>query len=402
MQINIDRIRENLLKVGEIGRVEGRGITRLAYSKEFEEAAKDLIDLMEKANLDVTRDGVKNIFGKRAGDNKNYPSIMVGSHLDTVPNGGIFDGALGVIAALEVINVLNENNIRTKHPIELVAFNAEEGSAIGGTFGSRVVAGLQDPYEDGLIEKLDQYGMDINDVKKSVRNTASIKTFLELHVEQGANLYEKGIPIGIPTGIFGITRYGIVAKGEANHAGTTPMRLRKDPMIGAAKLIIEIDRIVKEIGEPLVATIGVIKASPGTVNVIPGTVEFIVELRDIDNQRIEEAVNKFKNSAHSIGGDIGFEFNLLINKPPTMLNKEVIEVIKNACLDKKIDYQITVSGAGHDAKSLAEKVPTGMIFVPSKDGKSHCPEEWTDWESIKTGVEVLLDTIMKLDSLELS
>jgi len=326
---------------------------------------------------------------------------MIGSHLDTVPNGGIFDGALGVIAALEVINVLNEKNIRTRHPIEIVAFNAEEGSAIGGTFGSRVVVGLQDPYEDGLIEKLDQYGMNINDVKKSVRNTAGIKVFLELHVEQGANLYEKGIPIGIPTGIFGITRYGIVAKGEANHAGTTPMRLRKDPLIGAAKLIIEINRIVKEIGEPLVATIGVIKAYPGTVNVIPGTVEFIVELRDIDNQRIEEAVNKFKNSAHSIGGDIGFDFNLLINKPPTMLNKEVIEVIKNACLSKKIAHQITVSGAGHDAKSLAEKVPTGMIFVPSKDGKSHCPEEWTDWESIKTGVEVLLDTIIKLDSVEL-
>lgn len=396
MKINIERLKSNMFKVGEIGREKRGGITRLAFSQEFYEASSTLINLMEEAGLEITVDGVKNIFGKRKGIYNNLPSIMVGSHLDTVRNGGLFDGLLGVMAALECIYVLNENNIKTQHPIEIAAFNAEEGSEMGGTFGSRVMVGLQDLNQGDLESKLQNYGLTLESVKKSIRDVNKIKVFLELHIEQGAELYSKGIPIGIVEGIAGITRYKITARGEANHAGTTPMILRKDAMMGAAKLIVEIEKTAEEAGHPFVATIGTIRVFPGLVNVIPETAEFVVELRDLNQNRIENAVEKIKKAAEEIK-PVEFDFQLLINKPPVMLNNDLIKAIEKICVEKDIKYQIMTSGAGHDAKAIARKIPTGMIFVPSREGKSHCPEEWTDWEDIKKGVEILLDTILEID-----
>lgn len=398
MNINLTRLKSNILKIGEIGRKKGEGITRLAFSDVYYKASDVFKDLMKDAELKVKTDRLGNVFGKREGENNDLPSIMIGSHMDTVKNGGLFDGNLGVNAALECIYVLEENNIKTKHPIEIVSFNAEEGSEMGGTFGSRVMVGLQDPLENGLADKLKKYGLTLNDVKSSIRNTSDIKAFLELHIEQGGDLFSKDIPIGIVKGIAGITRYRISALGEANHAGTTPMNLRKDAMMGASKLMVEIEKIAKNIGAPFVATIGVADVFPGAINIIPGRVELILEMRDLNQERIEKAVNKIKKSAQSIG-EVDFKFELLINKPPVKTSRRIVQCIEEACIDKNIPYQIMASGAGHDAKAIANKVPTGMIFVPSKDGKSHCPDEWTDWEDIKKGTEILLDTIIRLDKI---
>lgn len=396
MKINMDRLKKNILQVGEIGRKDGEGITRLAFSKEYYEAAKTLVKIMKEANLEVEVDPLGSVIGKKRGIRNDLPSIMIGSHLDTVKNGGLFDGALGIIAGLEAVNYINENNISINHPIEIVAFNGEEGSEMGGTFCSRVMMGLQDPYEPGLEKKLSSYGLTIDDVKKSIRDPKEIGVFLEMHVEQGSNLYDKNISVGIVEGIVGITRYNVKVKGEANHSGTTPMNSRKDPMIGAAKIILEIERIAKEVGQPFVATVGVINASPGAVNVIPESVEFSLELRDLQQKNIDSVVARIKKFAQEIK-EIDCEFNLNIKKSSTKLDKKIVEAIRKSCTELNIPYQSMASGAGHDANAMSKKVDTGMIFVQSKYGKSHCPEEWTEWEDVENGMKVLIQTITNID-----
>jgi allantoate deiminase/N-carbamoyl-L-amino-acid hydrolase len=396
MNINKKRLLENIEKVGSIGREADNGITRLAYSKEYKEASDVLKKLMEASGLEVHIDGVGNIFGRRKGLQDDLPSIMIGSHLDTVKGGGLYDGNLGVNAALEIINVLNESKYITKHPIEIVAFNAEEGNEMGGTFGSRVMTGLQDPNADWLDEKLSKYGMKKQDVKNSIRDMKTIKAFLELHIEQGGSLYAKEIPIGVVTGIVGITRYTITITGETNHAGTTPMGLRKDALTGAAKLIGIIDSISREIGDPFVSTVGVLKVFPCFANVIPGRVEMTLEMRDLDQSRIEGAIKRIELLSKGIE-NVGIDFKFDISKPPVKTHKNIISIIEKVCQNKGLEYQVMPSGAGHDAKAVAEFIPTGMIFVPSIDGKSHCKEEDTESIDLVRGTEVLLDTVIEID-----
>ncbi len=395
MEINKERIKSNMLKIGEIGREKGAGITRLAFSDEYNKASQELKKLFKETGIEISTDGIGDIYGRRKGK-KDLPAIMFGSHLDTVRNGGLFDGLLGIIAGLECINVLNENNITTTHPLELVAFNAEEGSEMGGTFASRVMTGLQDPEEKNLKNKINKYGLTVEDIKNSVRDISNIKAFLELHIEQGKILDSEGYSIGIVNGIAGITRYDIIVEGEVNHAGTTPMNLRKDAMTIAARLIGEINRLALSIGDPFVATVGRITAYPGSVNVIPGRVEFTLEIRDLKQSNIESFMTEIISFAESIKG-FDFKFSKQINKPSVKTNKEITDFIEEVCQKSEYNYRILASGAGHDAKEIARKIPTGMIFVPSKDGKSHCPEEWTDWDYIYKGTEVLLKTILSID-----
>jgi len=396
MKINKQRIKNNLTAIGEIGKNKNGGITRLAFSSDYYKAVDSLKNLMEKANLQINQDNIGNVFGKRSGKYDSFPSIMLGSHLDTVKNGGLFDGTLGVIAGLECLNILNEQNISTNHPIELAAFNAEEGSEMGGTFGSRVMIGLQDPSEKALQSRLKNYDLTSADLKNSIRDIDKIKAFLELHVEQGVVLDRNEIPIGIVNGIAGITRYKIIVKGETNHAGTTPMNLRKDALTAAANLITKIEKIATSFTEPFVATVGKINVSPGAVNVIPGKVEMVLEMRDLEQDKIDLAIEKFKTEAKKIE-NAKIVFNKMIQKPPVETDNKIQNIIEKACNDNNISYKFMASGAGHDAKEIARKIPSGMIFVPSKDGKSHCPEEWTNWDDIYRGVEVLLNTILLLD-----
>jgi len=395
LKVNSKRLKENIIEIGEIGKTSLGGITREAYSNEYFEALNKLKELMEEQGLEVKVDKVGNLFGRREGS-KDLPTIMVGSHLDTVKNGGLLDGNLGVMSALECIYVLNENKIITNHPIEIVAFNAEEGSEMGGTFGSRVMIGRQNIKEEGLSQKLAKYNMTLTNIEESVKDPREIKAFLELHIEQGGNLDSKNIPIGVVNGIVGITRYKLTVKGEANHSGTTPMNHRKDALTMAAKLILKIDEISKAMGAPFVSTIGFIKANPGSVNVIPGEVEFILEMRDLDRKKIDTVIKKIKDYTKTVM-DYEFIFELLIDKPPIRTNEDITKFIEQVCVYKGIKYEVMTSGAGHDAKEIANKVPTGMIFVPSKGGKSHCPDEFTEWEDISLGTDVLLESILMVD-----
>jgi len=256
--------------------------------------------------------------------------------------------------------------------------------------------GLQDPSEKALQSRLKNYDLTSADLKNSIRDIDKIKAFLELHVEQGVVLDRNEIPIGIVNGIAGITRYKIIVKGETNHAGTTPMNLRKDALTAAANLITKIEKIATSFTEPFVATVGKINVSPGAVNVIPGKVEMVLEMRDLEQDKIDLAIEKFKTEAKKIE-NAKIVFNKMIQKPPVETDNKIQNIIEKACNDNNISYKFMASGAGHDAKEIARKIPSGMIFVPSKDGKSHCPEEWTNWDDIYRGVEVLLNTILLLD-----
>lgn len=398
MKINKTRFMNNLKAIGEIGKIDDAGITRLAFSDEYSIALDKLEKLMIDAGLEVKRDKVGNLYGKRPGICEGLGCIMSGSHLDTVKNGGLYDGNLGIIAALEVINTLNDNNIQTKHPIEVVAFNAEEGSEMGGTFGSRVMTGRQNLEEKRIEEKLALYNLTVDDVKDSIRNTGEIAAFLELHIEQGGYLENNKLNIGIVDGIVGITRYLVKIKGEANHAGTTPMDLRRDALVAASKMIVKIDEIAQSYSNPFVATVGSIEAFPGSVNVIPGEVHFWIEMRDLEQDKIIQAVKRLKEYANALNG-FEVEFQLNVDKPSKKTNEEINKVTEKVCMDKNIKYTVMSSGAGHDAKELVYKVPTSMIFVPSKNGISHSPNEFTDENDLEIGVEVLASTILELDKI---
>lgn len=394
MRINNRRLKNSMLEIGNIGKDPTGGFTRLAFSPEYNIAARRLGQMMEDAGLKVNQDPLGTVFGRRDGEDDSLPAIMFGSHLDTVKNGGFFDGLLGIMAGLEVINTLNDLGKTTKYPLELVAFNAEEGSEMGGTFASRVMAGLVSPDDQYLQEHLPEYNLSREDLVNARRDLDKIKAFIEVHIEQGTVLESEQIPIGIVNGIAGITRYKVNIFGEANHSGTTPMKLRKDALVTAAELILKVEAMALELGEPFVATIGTLAVKPGAVNVIPGEVELIIELRDLDQNRIETAGEKITALAAELNVDIRVE--KIVNKTPVKTDENISRLIESACKRLDISGRPILSGAGHDAKEIARKVPTGMIFVPSIAGKSHCPEEKTDWEDIYLGTEVLLETIISI------
>lgn len=396
MPVNGRRIQEIMQQLGRIGFTEGEGVTRLPFTEEYEEAACCLKGLLQAVGLEVHQDPVGNIYGRRAGFCHQRPAILFGSHLDTVKNGGLFDGMLGIAAGLECMHVLQEENLMTDHPLALVAFNAEEGSELGGTFGSRAAMGLLEYEEEGLPQRLAIYGLTISDVQESILEAGEYLAYLELHISQEMELERLNIPIGIVNGIAGITRYQVTVRGEANHAGTTPMYLRRDALTGAAKLLLHIHRIAEEIGAPFVSTVGTLKVFPGSVNVIPGRVEFVLELRDLHGEKIQRAVEQIKEAAQSIT-DIQFHFQRQVQKPPVTTAKDIIQIIRQVCSEKGIGHQVMTSGAGHDAMPVAMKIPSGVIFVPSQKGKSHCLEEWTQWSHVQLGTQVLLDTILMID-----
>lgn len=400
MEINLKRLKKNLIELGWIGYngdneelpYGDQGITRLPFTEEYEKADEFVVSLMKKAGLEVQHDSVGNLFGTLK-SSKSDKHILIGSHIDTVPQGGIFDGNLGVLAALECLKTLKENNYNNNYNLTVAAFIGEEGSEIGGTLGSRCFTGEIELNEKEQIF-FKEKGINPESVKETKIAHDKIKNYLEMHIEQGEVLQNEGIPIGVVKGIVGIDRYKAIVKGLANHAGTTPMNLRDDALLKASKLIVKINEIVNEIGGDLVGTVGKIKVEPGAVNVIPGQAEFTIELRDMDKEKMNKVMNKVRESLSEeelIIEDILYEGG-------TYLDQEVQKVIIESAKKLNYEYKEMISGAGHDANPLSEITPTGMIFVPSYKGISHSPEEWTDWQDVKKGAEVMLETIKKLDS----
>ena len=405
--IDGERLWRRISDLGEIGREEGGGVTRLSFTDE-ERAAKDRVaSYMEEAGLSVYEDAVGNLFGRREGLNVQAPVVLIGSHVDSVYNGGDFDGPLGVLAGIEVLHAMEEQGIETEHPIEVVAFTDEEGVRFSfGMIGSRALAGKLTPedlrnYEDGdgvsIESAMRAYGLDPERVAEAARPEGSVKAYVELHIEQGEVLENEDLPAGIVTGIAGPLWLRFVLEGEAGHAGATPMNLRRDALAAAAEIIGLIEAAATQT-PTTVGTVGQLDLEPGGINIIPGRVRFSLDLRDIDEGFRDRVEGRILEGAEEAcrRRSVGLEIETLQRLPPAPCSDLVKGAVKRACERLGVRPHALPSGAGHDGMQLTDLCPMGMIFVRSKNGISHNPDEWSSKEDCAVGADVLYWTVLDL------
>lgn len=395
----MNQVNEILSAIGAAGRNGDGSYTRGCYSPAYFEAVDIVEKQMVQMGMKVDRDAAGNIHGVLPGSDEKAGSIIIGSHLDTVPDGGLFDGAYGVAAGLETVRRLCGESKRLRHTLEIYGFNAEESNPIGGTFGSRAVAGLVDPAQPGLSEALWSYGHTVQEILDCRRDFSDASCYLELHIEQGDLLFNEGLKIGVVNGIVGIVRYKVTAVGHSNHAGTTMMKNRRDAMVAMARLIAAADEQCRKIDNTLVLTVGTIRCWPGSENVIPGKVECTFEMRHMRKEKTDELIKKIREIAGTID-TVTFEIEKKIDKGSVECDPHLMEVISRAAGDVGVSHIVMPSGAGHDANPMAHRLPVGMIFVPSRDGLSHCKEEWTEPGDLEIGAEVLYRTVVLLDQKE--
>lgn len=375
---------------------EAGAYTRLPFSAEYFEAAKELKSQMQSLGMTVSSDSVGNIKGLLPGSRPDLGKIMTGSHLDTVQSGGLFDGALGIAASLLCVKLLQQNNLQLRHSLEIIGFQGEEGSDLGGTFGSRCMMGLIPPPSKDYEKILEHYHLDYQDVLNAKDSTDSKNRYVELHIEQGRVLESRRLPIGVVSGIVGITRYQITVCGEANHAGTTPMIMRHDALTAASRLILHIHTLASERTDHLVATVGKLEVFPGAPTIIPGKVEMVLEIRHMEQNAIDDFINQIMEFAGSIQG-ISISFSELVKKPSVHCDPGIKSIIADASRSLGLSFTEIPSGAGHDGNAIGQRMPIGMIFVPSKGGISHSKDEWTNWEDAFRGAMVLYRTILQMD-----
>ncbi len=392
------------MTLGNYGKNPEGGVSRVAFSLADIEGREYMMQLMKDAGLDVSIDAAGNIIGRRKGNNSNAKPIMFGSHIDSVPFGGNYDGDVGSIGALEIMEVLKENNILTEHPLEMIIFSDEEGGLVGSRalIGELTDQALQVISHSGktIEQGIRGIGGDPSQLDEVIRISGDITAFLELHIEQGAILDDKDIDIGVVEGIVGIEWWDITIEGFANHAGTTPMNKRQDAMLAAAHLTIAINEVVTGIPGRQVGTVGRIKAEPGAPNVIPGKVTMSLEIRDLSGEKIMEVFKSINERATKIADNsktkITF-YHVDVSAIPAPTDPKIRELIIDSCKELKLSYISMPSGAGHDAQDMAKIAPTGMIFVPSVKGISHSPIEYTKPEDMANGAQVLLQVILKID-----
>lgn len=344
MDINGDRLLRELTELGNIGYKEGVGTSRMAYSETFNQGRDYVKQLMESTGMSARVDEVGNLTGVLKGETEKI--ISIGSHIDTVPGGGIYDGALGVLAGIEAVRALKSAGYRSRHSIEVIAFTEEEGNVVGGTFGSKAFTGQ--PQETDSLRKAVGYNITETDILNARRNPEDYRCYLELHIEQGGRLEQEQIPIGIVQGIVGIARYRVTVAGKTNHAGSTPMNLRDDALVKAAPMITGMMDIARDINSDMTCTIGQIRVEPGAVNVIPGLAEFMIELRCMDTQDINKAIHRFESEFQSEGITIE---NFLWQEA-TNMDGELMNVFQKCCLGRKTNFCHMPSGAGHDGISI--------------------------------------------------
>ncbi|MFI5339505.1 MAG: Zn-dependent hydrolase [Candidatus Methylomirabilales bacterium] len=406
-RVNGDRIAADLAALAERTRHDQPGFTRLAYSEEDRQARAWLRDRMEAAGLTVRLDAAANVIGRHPGASEGA-ILAVGSHIDTVPNGGRFDGMAGVAAGLEIARVLSEAGRHLRHPLEVIAFTNEEPNAFGlSTVGSRAMAGkltaprareLRDPDGRTLAEAIDFLGGEAAHLDEARRSRGAIAHYLELHIEQGPVLDRERIPVGVVTGIAAPTRLRVRVDGRPDHAGTTPMGMRKDALAGAAEIVLALERIATEAGES-VGTVGQLVNQPNHANVVPGHVEMTVEFRSIFPERIGAVRARFLEAMPEIAQRRGLEasWEFLMEERPLRISPQTVELAAAVCRGLGIPFRTLPSGASHDANHIAEIAPVSMLFVPSVGGRSHCPEELTHTADLAAGTRALLGVLVRLD-----
>lgn len=402
-----ERLNRTLRELSRFGRTPEGGISRVAFSDADLEGRAYVRGLMEEARLRVHIDAAGNLIGTRPGSDDRLPPLLLGSHTDSVPDGGNYDGQVGSMAAIETARTLHEASIATRHPLEIVIFANEEG----GKTGSRAMSGEVEPHEMELPtasgftigEGIARIGGDPDRLGQVVRTRGEVAAFLELHVEQGAVLEAEGIQIGVVEGIVGIRRWNVDVEGFANHAGTTPMDARRDALVAAARFVESVHRTASNLPGRQVATVGRLQAFPGAPNVIPGRATLSLEIRDLEMERIEEVFRLLETEAIRIGEQAGARFSFtpfyLSAAAPT--DPRLRDTVEEEAGALGLSTLRMPSGAGHDAQSLALLAPVGMIFVPSVRGISHSPEELTHPEDIVNGANVLLRTLLAVDRMDL-
>jgi N-carbamoyl-L-amino-acid hydrolase len=403
MKIDRKRLEATIEELGRVGATARGGLTRLALSDEDKQGRDLMIAWMRQAGLRVTVDQMGNIFGERPGAPGHAP-VMMGSHVDSVPTGGKYDGQLGVLCALEAIRVLNDQRVRTRHPVTLVIFTNEEGARFQpAMIASGVMAGkiaLEDAYnardKDGLrlVDELERIGY----LGAEPCVPRPLRAYLELHIEQGPQLEEEGLSIGVVEGIVAIAWSRLTIHGVQDHAGPTPMRIRHDALVAAAEVVAGVRGIARELGGDLVTTVGNLTVAPNIPNAIPGRVTLSIDMRDPSDATLDRArprLDRLVAEACQREG-VTYELEHYWRVPYTPFDRDVVDAVERAARASGARHRRILSGAGHDAQYMAAIGPTGMVFVPSRGGRSHCEEEFTAIDDIEDGANTLLGAALEL------
>lgn len=386
-------------KFNEFGKSH-QGISRLAFTEE-EQFAKDyFIQLCREMGMTVKVDSIGNIIARRKGKKDTLPAVAVGSHLDTVYNGGRYDGLLGVVAGIEIVRSMEDENLETLHPIEVIAFSCEESSRFGiSTLGSKAMIGelqfeeirnLKDKDNISLSEALKKQNLSLENYHMAERSKGDLKAFYELHIEQGTNLIDYGHTIGIVSGIAAPLRLSVNIKGKSSHSGTTRMLNRKDALLAAAELSMAVEKAANLEGEyGTVGTVGDLKVYPGAMNVIPGQAKLKIDIRSTNEGSRERVLEQVKKEMASIESKRGVEISIewMTKEAPVLMDEALIRRNESLCQEMGYSYILMPSGAGHDAMNMAKRWPSSIIFIPSVDGLSHHPDEYTKNEDIEKGIK---------------
>lgn len=408
-RVNVSRLRKHLEELSVFGRPAGGtfadGVSRVAYSDAEVAGRAYVMSLMDGAGLHPRIDAAGNIFGRRPGREDSLPPVLFGSHIDSVPNGGNFDGDLGSLGAIEVVDTLNEAKIATRRPLEVVVWQNEEGFAFNnGLAGSRAAAGHLDKGELDAVwngmkksDAIRKIGGVPERIAEAKRAPGSFACYLELHIEQGGTLEKSGTDIGVVEGIVAIDRYDVEIRGFANHAGTTPMAERHDALVAASHLTIAVDELVRAEPGAQVGTVGQLNVTPNVPNIVPGTVRLVVEFRDLSSKKIARLAEKLGSRTGEIAARTHTEIDMraAAHHEEALATPEVQRSIEAVCGKLGLKSRRLPSGAGHDAQMMSLLGPMGMIFVPSIGGISHSPKELSRWEDCGRGADVLLLTVLE-------
>ena len=402
LRANGARVNAALDAFGAVGRTAG-GINRVAYSDADLAGRAFTLDLFRQAGLAPRIDAAGNIVARVEGTGRGLAPLVVGSHVDSVTDGGNFDGPVGSFAAIEVARSLREQGVRLRHPLEVVVWQNEEG----GTVGSRAVIGALTPQgldataRSGLTirEGIGRIGGDVARLSEVVRPPGAVAGYLELHIEQGGLLEAAGRRIGVVEGIVGLRWLDVTIAGFANHAGATEMNRRQDAMLAAARFTVAMNEAIRSEPGRQVATVGRLVATPNTTNVIAGEVKLTVDLRDLDSSTLDRFEKRFEQLGREIGAATGttFAFRSSFSSEPALADTRMMDVVESSARALGLASQRMPSGAGHDAQEIARIAPMGMIFVPSVGGISHSPREFTKPEDVANGVDVLLNAVVEAD-----
>ena len=407
--IDRDRLIKELEDLGRFNRTPEEGVTRFSFSPEDGMAREYLLSIFASIGLKVSVDGAGNMRARLEGSDPDAPAVLSGSHIDTVLHGGCYDGTVGTLGALEAVRAIAESDLPHRHPIEVIVFSEEEGSNFGSTLsGSKALVGkysledmenLKDPEGKSMAEMARDAGYEPETMADFLLRPGDIRAMVELHVEQSVVLESMGVPVGIVEAVAGIRVVEIRMKGTANHAGATPMTLRRDPLVAAAHIMAQIETLARGSGTgTTVATVGKIACFPNVSNIIPGEIRFTVEIRDVKAAGIQSVLDGISALAPAIAAsrDISLEIISVSDSDPVQLDGDIASLSEECAAKRDIPCVRMNSGAVHDACMLAPIVATGMLFIPSRGGRSHVPEEYSDPDDIEKGVSLLADVLYEL------